>query len=53
MRDIIDKNFDKIGLANGCQNYTHNRFLVYQVLREMGKLPYWEWKRVEEEKTGG
>lgn len=53
MRDIIDKNFDKIGLANGCQNYTHNRFLVYQVLREMGNLPYWEWKRVEEEKTGG
>ena len=53
MRDIIGKNFDKIGLANECQNYAHDRFLVYQVLSKMGKLPYWEWKRVKKKKTGG
>ena len=45
MHQIPDDKIDKVALANGCKNYSHNRFLVYQVLNNLRSLPYWEWKR--------
>ena len=29
---------------SGCKDYSHNRALVYQVLKNLRNLPFWEWK---------
>ena len=44
MRQIPDQNLDKVSQASGCNNYSHNRFFVYQVLQNYRHLPCWEWK---------
>lgn len=49
MASINDQRFDKIALANGCKNYMHNRFFVYNVLNKLDGLPYWEWKKQNSE----
>lgn len=45
MHQIPDNKIDKVALANGCKNYSYNRFFVYQVLNSLRALPYWEWKQ--------
>ena len=42
---IPEQNIDKVSLANGCKNYSHKQFFVYQVLQKLRDLPCWEWKR--------
>lgn len=45
MHQIPDNKMDKVAQANGCKNYSHNRFFVNQVLNNLRILPCWEWKR--------
>jgi hypothetical protein len=44
MSRVSDQHFDKVAQASGCQDYSHNRVLVYQVLKNLRNLPFWEWK---------
>ena len=36
---------DKVALANGCNNYSHNASYNGFLLRKFKLLPFWEWKR--------
>ena len=44
MRQIPDRNFDKVSQASGCKKYSQNRFIVSLVLQHLRNLPCWEWK---------
>lgn len=45
MRQIPDQYIDRVSEANGCKDYSHNRFFLYKVLRDLSNLPCWEWKQ--------
>lgn len=45
MHQIPDNEIDKVTEACGCKDYSLNRFYVFEVLRSLRGLPFWEWKR--------
>jgi len=51
MASLTDKDINKFAYASQCKDYRQNSFLISRIERCYKNLPYWEWKRDEDEQA--